>query len=799
MFNVFQSLQGRLISLITLVALPGFIFLWVEAKEDRHQALEAAEYQAVKTLFTLKEHQIGLISRTERYLKRLSGFTQTHYPNSAQCSAFLRHALLLSDTYYNLGVPGPDGELNCNALPLNSRVNVADRAYIQTAIKTRAFAIGKYQIDRAAGLASVNFAYPVIDPQNEDLLGIAVAVVSLDWWSHRLAEIDLPRNSIAYITDSSEKIIAIHPKVEGLIGNNAKSIYLSDESQEIHNDYEVSITTDEAGITRLFAHSHLLGNKPSPLTFNIGIPIGEKLIQIEKKYFRDGLILLSSFLILLTFSVWFARTSILNPIKQLAERIQNSDGSGSEPQRNGIKELLQLNTMFTENNNKRLAAERRLLQEKERFELAMKGANDGLYDWNLKENTIYYSPRWKSMLGYDDNELPNDFSTWEELVKKEDREKSWEMLTDYINRKRDDFNLEFQMKHKNGQWIDILSRAFLIRDEEGEAIRIVGTHVDISEKNRQKAKLISSEQRFRDIALNSADWIWEIDKDGYYTFVSDSVYPLLGYQPDEIIGKTPFDLMTPDEAIRVTRDFKKITDSKASFKELENIIIDKDGRAHITLTNGTPILDIEGNLQGYRGVDRDITRKRAMEDLIRDQAYHDDLTKLPNRRLFFDRLNQSVASSKRSGFHGALLFLDLDNFKPINDIHGHDAGDLLLIEVSNRLNRCVREVDTVARFGGDEFVVLLDSLDTDKTKSVNQAIKVAEKIAEEINRPYKLEKKNGDNTHFIEHHCSVSIGVALFLDSGSPDEIVNWADTAMYEAKNNTKNTVHLFNRDKAD
>ena len=250
-------------------------------------------------------------------------------------------------------------------------------------------------------------------------------------------------------------------------------------------------------------------------------------------------------------------------------------------------------------------------------------------------------------------------------------------------------------------------------NKDSEVLNVV--LLDVTESRRVNDALKISENRFRDIAHISADWIWEVDSNAIYTYASQSVYTLLGYRPDEILGKTPFDFMPPDEVIRVGEEFSRIVATKSSFKDLENIVIGKDGTSHITLTNGTPILDGHGELLGYRGVDRDITRYREMEAEVRDLAFFDTLTKLPNRRLLSDRLTQSIAASKRSERYCALMFLDLDNFKQLNDSYGHEVGDLLLIEVSKRLQSIVREIDTVARYGGDEFVIILNTLNINRT------------------------------------------------------------------------------------
>jgi diguanylate cyclase (GGDEF)-like protein len=193
-------------------------------------------------------------------------------------------------------------------------------------------------------------------------------------------------------------------------------------------------------------------------------------------------------------------------------------------------------------------------------------------------------------------------------------------------------------------------------------------------------------------------------------------------------------------------------------------------------------------------VSRDITERMKYDEEIRNLAFYDTLTKLPNRRLLNDRLDQAMAASKRSGRYGALIFLDLDNFKPLNDMYGHNIGDLLLIEVARRINSCVREVDTVARFGGDEFVVVLSELDVDKTESTTQASIVAEKIHAALAEPYVFKiQPEGKAETTIKYHCTSSIGVVLFIDhEASSEDILKWADMAMYQAKEAGRNLIQF-------
>jgi diguanylate cyclase (GGDEF)-like protein len=186
------------------------------------------------------------------------------------------------------------------------------------------------------------------------------------------------------------------------------------------------------------------------------------------------------------------------------------------------------------------------------------------------------------------------------------------------------------------------------------------------------------------------------------------------------------------------------------------------------------------------------------ERLLKQLALYDPLTQLPNRRLLNDRLNQTMITSKRSGCHVALMFLDLDHFKPLNDTHGHAVGDLLLIEVANRLKSCIRGMDTIARFGGDEFVVMLSELNVNKAQSMSQAEVVAEKIRFALSEPYWLTvKRDGQTDNTVEHHCTASIGIVVFMNhQGSLDDVLKWADQTMYQAKEAGRNRIRFYDMD---
>lgn len=417
-------------------------------------------------------------------------------------------------------------------------------------------------------------------------------------------------------------------------------------------------------------------------------------------------------------------------------------------------------------------------------------------------------------------------------------------------------------------------------------------------KADQLAHLERELSRYRELAENTSDWLWEIDAAGRYTYVSPRVTALLGYRPDEVLGKSPFDFMTPAEAKRLAPEFSRIAEDRRSFQGVVNVNRHKDGHDVVLETSGVPVFDAHGLFRGYRGVDRDVTarlkaernlrladavvrsaaegiivaddegrvtranpafltltgysadevlgrapamlvrpdgssreqlwalldgearwsgegtcrhksgegfpvwmtlsgveeaatqvsgfvalisdmtERRAAEATIRFQATHDMLTQLSNRAAFLSALKKLLGpGGPRTG---AVFFLDLDGFKPVNDAHGHGVGDELLNAVARRLERVVRQTDLVARFGGDEFTVLLR-----EGAGAPVAKRVSTAIVQAIAEPYRIQG--------LQLNVTASVGVALVPTHGrTVDAVVAAADRAMYEAKRQGGNRVQF-------
>ena len=332
----------------------------------------------------------------------------------------------------------------------------------------------------------------------------------------------------------------------------------------------------------------------------------------------------------------------------------------------------------------------------------------------------------------------------------------------------------------------------LVKENKAPIVRIVLT--DITERKQMDEVVREQEEFFRMIAENTEDFIAVLDLDGRRLYNNPSYARLFG-DIERLKGTDSFAEIHPEDREYVRRVFRETVHSGIGLRADFRFVL-TDGSIRYMESRGGLIRNRQGHALRVVVVSRDTTARKQAEDEIRNLAFYDELTKQPNRRLLNDRLVKCMASSKRSGRFGALMFLDMDNFKPLNDTHGHSAGDLLLVEVAHRINSCVREVDTVSRFGGDEFVVMLSELDIDKAKSLEEARFVAEKIRAALAEPYVLTiRQNGKAKTTVEHQCTSSIGVVLFIDHEiSAEDILKWADMAMYQAKNDGRNLVRFFN-----
>jgi diguanylate cyclase (GGDEF)-like protein/PAS domain S-box-containing protein len=339
--------------------------------------------------------------------------------------------------------------------------------------------------------------------------------------------------------------------------------------------------------------------------------------------------------------------------------------------------------------------------------------------------------------------------------------------------------LEFRIARPDRSIRVIEGRGTLQYAPNGNPLRIIGSVQDITERKRIENELIESEELFRTITENVGDLIAMLDADGRRLYTNPS-YRRIFTEQEPKIGSSSFVEIHPDDSERIRKLFRRSVETGIGERAEYRFLLSDGSIRHIE-SEGNVVCDEDGKVCKVILVSRDVTERKQAEEQIQHLANYDNLTDLPNRRLFTDRLQQAIVAAKRDKTRLAVLFLDLDMFKQINDTLGHDIGDLILKDTAKRLQDCLRESDSAARVGGDEFVVVLPGIE-----STGDAMVVAEKIRSALDQPY--EHAGGSL------RISSSIGIAVYPENGGDDkELIKNADDAMYFAKTSGRNAVKLF------
>jgi len=329
---------------------------------------------------------------------------------------------------------------------------------------------------------------------------------------------------------------------------------------------------------------------------------------------------------------------------------------------------------------------------------------------------------------------------------------------------------EFRMLVKSGQTLWIEAYDTPIREADGTIIW-TGYGNDITQRKSYELALNESEAKFRAFVENANDIIYSLSLDGILTYVSPNWTEILGHPLNDVIGRHFEQFIHPDDVPACHSFLQQVWHSRQKHSGIEYRIRHLNGHWCWHRSNAAPLFDKNDIVNSYTGIARDITEHKLMMQRMSHMAHHDTLTGLPNRASFTEHLNQAIVLSEREEQAVAVLFLDLDNFKPVNDQHGHAIGDLLLQQVANRIRQCLRGADVVGRIGGDEFVIILQNV-----HHLANAQQTAEKICECLSIPYEVDGKI--------LHIGVSIGIALYpLHGSNAMQLVRYADEAMYEAK----------------
>jgi len=439
-----------------------------------------------------------------------------------------------------------------------------------------------------------------------------------------------------------------------------------------------------------------------------------------------------------------------------------------------VKKLMGITEDITESKR----SEEALRDIEERFRVSQLYGGIGVWENDLVNNRQYWSEAITALLGFPDTQTP----CWENFiaaVHPDDRHLVMEAHRAHIEDGKL-YDVDYRIVNHGGETRWMRSAGQVERDTDGKPLRMRGIVQDITGR-----KLAENDLRIAAAAFEAQEGMLVTDANGTILRVNRTFTYVTGYAAEEVIGKNP----------RILSSGRKSADFYAEMWERINNTGTWEGEIWNRRKNGevypeyliiTAVKDKNGVVTNCVGTFNDITVSKAAADEIKHLAFYDPLTQLPNRRLLQDRLQQALAASARSRMYGALLFIDLDNFKTLNDTLGHDKGDLLLQQVASRLSGCVRECDTVARLGGDEFVVMLENLSETSREAAGHSETVGEKIIAALNQPYQLAG--------YRHRSTPSIGVTLFSDTiRNIDELMKQADIAMYQAKAAGRNTQRFF------
>lgn len=407
----------------------------------------------------------------------------------------------------------------------------------------------------------------------------------------------------------------------------------------------------------------------------------------------------------------------------------------------------------------------------------IEGSDQGYWDWNVVTNVFVVSPQWEKMLGFEAGEMKVEPESWPDIVHPDDLPVALVSIQRHLSGEAPFHEAEIRCRTKSGDWRWILTRGRVVEwTADGKPLSMAGTHTDITA--RKAFELAQREQAA--VFESSYEGIMVADPDGLILKVNPAFTRITGYSLAEVQGQSPGILSSGrhDEAF-----YRNMWDSMANHNFWRGEIWNrrKDGEIFPELLSISVVRDPSGNALHYVGVFSDISQFKDHEAELDRIAHYDPLTGTPNRRLLADRLEQAILRSGRNAHTLAVCYLDLDGFKEVNDQHGHAAGDKLLVGVTNSLKHMLRAEDTLARIGGDEFVLLMTDL-----VSPGECTQVLDRVLQTVKQPIEI---NG-----LKVSVSASIGVSLFpQDHVDADTLLRHADQAMYIAKEAGKNRYHLF------
>lgn len=825
-------------------------------------------------------------------------------------------------------------------------VNYADRDYIRSALFEDRPMVGQPTIGRALKLPVFGISVPIHD-KNGKVIGAFAGINELrkSNFLEKITEHRYGKAGYFLLEEQNTRLIISSTDKKRVMQYQAAPGKNKLIDRHLAGSEETGITTNAAGVEVIASANRI------PLAnwmLVAALPTSEALAPINQiaNHIKLASLLMSILAGVITW--WILRRELaplFDSIKNLS-RLETESRYQFLPV-SGRDEISGLIRSFNRLLKKLWQREDALKDSEFRWKFAIEGSGDGLWDWDLVSNKVFFSKTWKEMLGYSEDEVSDDLSEWEKRVHPDDKKETLAAIHDYFEGKTPLYVNEHRVFCKNGDYKWILDRGLIVsRDEGGKPLRMIGTHSDVTERRNQEdardlrnralemlaaaepldktllaiitgieklhpemlcsillldgdtkrlkhcvapslpdfynaavdgiemgvgqgscgtsaftgervivndiathpswaaykavalraelrscwsqpirsanqtilgtfaiyhryehtptktdinlieqsANLVSIaidknideyNLRIAAIAFESQKGMLVTDASNRILRVNQQFTAITGYSPDDVIGKTPQILSSGRQDKYFYEEMWRSIQERGYWEgEIWNQR--KNGETYQEFLTINTVKDKTGVVTNYVASFDDITLAKEASAKIHNLAFYDLLTKLPNRRLLIDRLEHALASSTKTGKKGALLLMDLDHFKTLNDTLGHEVGDLLLKDVATRLNEHVREGDTVARMGGDEFLILLEDLHAESISTASQAEVIAKEILDDVAKPFQL----GVN----EYYTTASIGAVVFNDhEASIEDLMKQVDIAMYRAKDSGRNTLCFF------
>jgi diguanylate cyclase (GGDEF)-like protein/PAS domain S-box-containing protein len=432
----------------------------------------------------------------------------------------------------------------------------------------------------------------------------------------------------------------------------------------------------------------------------------------------------------------------------------------------------------------RMRIEARLSKLEERTALSQSAANDGLWDFDVESNEVYFSPRWKAMLGYADEDMQGS-PDWRSLVHPDDLSRVQAAIRDHVAGKTPTFESTHRMRHKSGEWRWVVSRAKARVDKHGRLLRLVGVEFDITERKIYEEALFREKESAQITLQSIGDGVITTDSQSTIDYINPVAEELTGWRLEDAMGRPVEEIFRAFHEETCEPLENPLSVSIRRIRPIKSVrpmlLIRRDGNELYVESTAAPIRDGAGHVAGGVLVFHDVSESRELNRRLSYHASHDVLTGLVNRREFESRLERALKSAKAREASYALLYLDIDQFKIINDTCGHSAGDMLLNQVGTLLKAKVRWRDTISRLGGDEFGILLESC------TLDEAMRTAEALREAVrNQRFSWEDR--------VFRLGASVGVVpIAADNEDVASILSAADSACQAAKEGGRNRVHSF------